>query len=190
MTTAITIPDKIEELPAMIALSNDRQRAFVYLLVVEGLSQAAAYVQAGYTAANKQTADSGGSRLAHSPAVQDAILQLGRAFARVAGTKALRALVKIVDDPQAKNRDIIAASAQLLDRSGFSSSTTHELLVEHRHTVPELRARIIALAEKHGFDGAALVGEDDPNIIDTTAEEVPTEPKASSDIPPEIADLF
>lgn len=190
VTTQITIPERFEELPTMEALANDCQRAFVYLLVVEGMDQPAAYRAAGYKVSNDNVAHAGASRLAHSPGVQAAILELGRAFARVAGTKALRALVKIIDAPGAKDRDKIAAAAQLLDRSGFSSSTTHELLIEHKHTVPELKAQILALAAKHGFDGAALVGDNpsnDPNILEgqytvVTDQEPP--------IPDQLKDLF
>lgn len=179
--------------PAMQAL-NERQREFVIGFTLYGLNQAQAYKAAGYSTSSKDVIDTGASRLMHTESVQAAILEVGQSLMRSKGPKAIMVLDRIMDDPEAGDKDKIKAATELLSRSGFVATTRQDVNVRHTHrTREELESYIASMASKYGHDVSQLLGRDDPNIIDVEAEsvtEAPTSNEIPDDLPDEIKDLF
>ena len=136
--------------PAMLKL-NPRQREFVRG-VVSGLSQTQAVRRAGYEGSNRKIQGITGVRLGHHPGVQAAILEEGLKLVRSDGPKAIAVLSSIASNPEARDRDRIAAAVALLDRGGFGATTSHRVDVHHHEpSREEVRARLAAACDELGF---------------------------------------
>lgn len=172
--------------PAMLALSP-QQRLFVHGKVFGGMSNKDAAVAAGYSDVG-DSAKATGSRLVHTPAVQEALTECSKQLLRAEGGECIRKLVHLrdyADDEKVQLR----ATTELMDRmGGLSSSSQHTLDVVHHHmTDAQKDQRILALAAELGLDPETqrklLI--DPSKVIDAEFEEV-REPL--SDDPSNIAE--
>jgi phage terminase small subunit len=160
--------------PAMAALSNNRQRAFVSHFIITGVAAQAAR-KAGYGVAGSSNMTLGqvGYRLLQDDRIQAAIAEESRKYLRAAAPAAVRLLHRVIDDPQAKDQDRLRAADAVLTRSDpVTSSQIIAVQHEHRHrhelTADQVTARILELA---GRVGVKLPPP--PMIIDATATEIP-----------------
>jgi hypothetical protein len=157
--------------PAMLAL-NPQQRLWVHGRVFGGLSQKDAADFAGYSNSSDDVLKNAGSRLAHIPAVQDAIVECSRLLLRAEGPQSIRELIRIRDNGE-DDKVRLRASTELLDRmGGLSSMTQHTLdVVHHNMSNAEKDARILQLAAELGLDETSaqklLI---DPNAPKTKAK--------------------
>lgn len=149
----------IEDGPAMRALANDKQRAFVRALFdapsKDGRIIWAARV-AGYgteTSTNKVLSTIG-ARLHTSEPIQAAIAEHSQRVLRGLSPSAIKALEDLIADP--KHRDHARGIAMILDRSD-PLQTTHNVIVDHRSerqlvaATKEVIARIHELAQRAGL---------------------------------------
>lgn len=177
MTTDIE-REGIEYGPAMRALANDKQRAFVCALFDAPRKEGRilfAVRAAGYgteTSTNK-TLSVIGSRLNTSDRIQAAIAEESQRRGRALAPAAVQALEKLIYSPE--HRDHARGIAMVLDRSD-PLQTTHTVKVEHK-TPRELEAatnKVLARIEQLARDAGlpAL-----PPPIDAEFEEVGTAPK-------------
>lgn len=132
---------------AMQALSNDRMREFVSILVATGCSLTEAAIAAGYHKAY-------GYRLASDPKIQAALHEesVRRISAHV--PMAIEVLVSVAKDKSAKGSDRIKAATEILSRGGLHPITESHVTITHR-TEQEKDAEILSLARELGLDSAA-----------------------------------
>lgn len=144
-----------ESLGPAMRLLNPRQRLFVVGKVAYGLTDTEAAKFAGYQLPRlypngfKQA-----YRVAHHPAVQEAILEEGRKLMRAEGAKSIRTLVEIRDDEQVDAKDRMKAAIELLNRSGFHAVSEHHMSVEHHLSEGEMDRRMLSLAAELGLPEA------------------------------------
>jgi len=137
--------------PAMLALSPT-MRAFVVAKIQSGCSNADAARLAGYSAVSPHALEVTGSRLAHDERIQAALLEEGQKLMRTQGPKSILTLVEIRDNKSLDAKDRAKAAVELLNRSGFQATTTHQINVEHTHlTDGQKDARIIELCRELGL---------------------------------------
>lgn len=151
--------EAIEDGPAMRALANDRQRAFVRALYdaprKEGRVIWAARV-AGYGTENSTNKSLSviGSRLNVSAGIQAAIAEELQRRLRSLSPTALQALENLLSNPD--HRDHARGIAMILDRAD-PVSTTHTVKVEHSTpdeivaATEKVMARIRELAQRAGL---------------------------------------
>ncbi|HUI12559.1 MAG TPA: hypothetical protein VL048_03705 [Xanthobacteraceae bacterium] len=153
MTTNTDIErEGVEYGPAMRALANDRQRAFVCALFdaprKEGRVIFAARA-AGYGSADSTNKSLSviGSRLHVSDKIQAAIAEESQRRMRGLSPRAIKALEDLIDDPT--HRDHARGIAMVLDRSD-PVATTHNVVVEHRepHELVKATEKVLARIEE------------------------------------------
>jgi hypothetical protein len=163
--------------PAMAALPNDRQRAFVVALYDEeaprkgdGLLIYAARA-AGYGTATSSTKSLGviANRIVHDGRVQAAIVEHSRSVLRAVPPEAIRALKDLIRDP--KHRDHARAIAMVVDRTD-PLQTMHTVKVEdHRPASPEITEKVLQrideLARRAGLLPAPQTIEGDFEIVES-----------------------
>jgi phage terminase small subunit len=144
MTMAVTRggpPDEPEWGPAMMALPNDQQRAFVYHYVRSNPRRGAlvaAARRAGYVANSTPTQQAKFAwKLSRDPRVLQAITEESRKILFCAFPEAGNALVNLIRDPD--HRDHGRAIAMLLDRT-FPAETKHNVEVVHKIVNPDEEA--------------------------------------------------
>lgn len=166
--------------PAMRAL-NERQRRFVCALGVTGGEQREAYVWAGYTAKNDNTASACASRLAASEDVKEAIREEALRRLDSSALLAVSTLVGIAGPRStSKDRDKISAANSLLDRvGGFAGKTEHKIIIKDERTNAELIEFIKEKAALAGLDARKLLGMP---VIDATYEEVTPSSEGLEDV--------
>lgn len=151
MTTApdIAEQDRTEWGPAMAALPNDRQRAFVVALYDEeaprkgdGLLIYAARA-AGYGTATSSTKSLGviANRIVHDGRVQAAIVEHSRSVLRAVPPEAIRALKELIRDPKA--RDHARAIAMVIDRTDPVATLTTLRIEDTRPPAPEITQKVL-----------------------------------------------
>jgi hypothetical protein len=162
--------------PAMAALPNDRQRAFVVALYDEeaprkgdGLMIYAARA-AGYGTATSSTKSLGviANRIVHDGRVQAAIVEHSRSVLRAVPPEAIRALKDLIRDP--KHRDHARAIAMVVDRTD-PLATVHTVKVEnHQIASPEITEKVLQrineLARRAGLLPAPVI-EGDFEIVES-----------------------
>ena len=168
--------------PAMSALSQP-QRNFVMALLDNGGNQSQAYADAGYKVTNANCSKSGGWRLAHMPAVQDALLEVSKARIRSSGIKAVSFLIETLDTDSVSVRDRMKAAQMLMDRQGLHASSESVSTVVHKLDSAEMTAKIKLLAEGLGIDPSQLLGNKAPKALPILEAEV-------TEIDPELADFL
>jgi len=161
----------------MEVLPSDAWRQFVREIVQNGSNAHQAAQAVGFVSTSQ------GSRLAHDPRVQAAILEEGLKLVRTDGVKALHVLRKIAFDDQADNRDRLKACEMILSRGGFAAVTQHQIDVVHR-TDDQLKRELLAMAEELGMDRAAKAQLVGGSVTDAEFEEVPAHVDPLSDIAP------
>jgi hypothetical protein len=165
--------------PAMLAL-NPAQRIFTHAKVFGGMSNKDAAAAAGYSTSSDDVLKATGSRLAHDPHVQEAIVECSKQLMRAEGAASVRVLVRLRDHG-ADDKIKLRAATELLDRcGGLSAATQHNIDVTHTHQLSEaaLDQKILALAKEAGLtDGEARKLLISPDTIDAEFTEVPPEPE-------------
>jgi hypothetical protein len=163
--------------PAMRALANDRQRAFVCALfdapTKDGRVIYAARA-AGYgteTSSNKSLSVIG-SRLNVSDKIQAAIAEESQRRMRGLAPSAVKALERLIDDPT--HRDHARGLAMILDRS-YPLQTTHTVRVEDtRPPSPEATQKVLdrieELMKRAGLIKPAPVLDGDFKVIGDEAQ--------------------
>jgi hypothetical protein len=156
--------------PAMAALPNDRQRAFVVALYGEeaprkgdGLLIYAARA-AGYGTPTSSTKSLGviANRIVHDGRVQAAIVEHSRSVLRAVPPEAIRALKDLIRDPKA--RDHARAIAMVIDRTD-PLQTLHTVRVEDtRPPSPEVTQKVLDRIEEL-MQRAGMIPLP-PNVID------------------------
>jgi hypothetical protein len=135
--------------PAMAALPNDRQRAFVVALYDEeaprkgdGLLIYAARA-AGYGTATSSTKSLGviANRIVHDGRVQAAIVEHSRSVLRAVPPEAIRALKDLIRDPKA--RDHARAIAMVIDRTDPVATMTTLRIEDARPPSPEITQKVL-----------------------------------------------
>lgn len=152
-TALVRTDDHAQFGPAMLALPNDRWRGFVRA-VVNGANPSNAGRALGFTS------NGTGSRLAHDPRIQAALLEEALKLIRVDGVKALHALREIAFDKRAAHRDRLKAIEMILSRGGFAAVTHHQIDVVHK-TDAQLKQELLAMADELGMGAdakAKLIG--------------------------------
>lgn len=157
--------------PAMLAL-NPGMRAFVYAKVFRGLNNTQAAAAAGY-AHGRDSLKVRGYQLAHDDRVQAAILEEGQKLMRAEGPRSILTLVQIRDDKNADKKDRLKAAVELLNRSGFSAVTQHNIEVTHHLTDEQKDRRILELCRELGIEQSEarkmLIA---PDVVDAEFSEV------------------
>jgi phage terminase small subunit len=172
VTTQALIPiddDAASHGPAMLALPNDMQRAFVRVLVTTGCEASDAAAAAGYSTLNANTLSSRASQLTHRPQIQAAIHEEALKIIRADGPMCLMVIRLIAKDPTVAPRDRLRAAQMLLDRGGFQAVTEHNVTVTHKSDTEKDR-EIIQLATELGLDDAAKAKLLGKPIVDATFE--------------------
>ena len=134
--------------PAMRALPNDRMRGFVSALV-QGVPSGSAAKLAGY---RKRHTNPG--RLTQDPRVQAALLEESMKVLRTDGVLCIRYLREIAGDQTQKAADRLKAIEMTLSRSGFASTTQHNVTVTQKSD-GQLKQELLAMADELGLDAAA-----------------------------------
>jgi hypothetical protein len=160
--------------PKMLALRDDRQRRFVWIMSCGETSAAQAAREAGYS----DIADGAKVRahgLMHNATVLDAIEECSRKVLRGLAPLAIKAAKDILDDPKhfshAKMIEIV------LDRTGHFAKVEHEHKHDLKITVDtsELEALARRLAQESGIPVQRLLGgyaAGTDKVIEGTATEV------------------
>jgi hypothetical protein len=160
------------------------QRCFVHFKVFFGRNNTDAARMAGYS---ENGVDVAAHRLAHHPGIQAAILEEGQKLLRSQGPKSILTLVEIRDNLQNEAKDRMKAAVELLNRSGFTAVTQHNISVEHSLSEGEKDRRILALAAELGLSPAEaqkmLVSPQDMQRNAQGVYDLPTEP--SPELPAE-----
>lgn len=163
MGTEVTLPDEGEWGPAFAALPSDRQRLFVIALVNQGGKNASrAYLEAGYTVANRNVADVGAHRLSHDAAVQAAIREQSFKRMGAAGLAATSLLVDIITADEQSGVKIshkLKAASMIMNRTGLHETTEHVVTTERKLNDHEKVEKIIATAKALGLDPKTLLGQ-------------------------------
>jgi phage terminase small subunit len=133
--------------PAMRALPNNRWRAFVQFLLLEPPTHGAqtrAARRAGYGAKSRplQLAQIA-TKLMHDPRMQAAIAEESRKLLRAGAPDAVKALLNLVRDPEAK--DHVRGIAMVLSRTDpevqrIDTHVTHRVVSADEEALEELRA--------------------------------------------------
>jgi phage terminase small subunit len=109
---------------------TDMQRAFVVSYVRNGGKGKAAAIEAGYS---ENSADVQACQMLKQRPIRDALRNELFDYAERAAPVAIRALTRIVTDPDATNNEVIKASVALLDRGGVPKATRQDLNVTTQH---------------------------------------------------------
>jgi hypothetical protein len=169
MTDATVLPD-LPEAPElgqkMLALRDDRQRRFAWLVAC-GIMPTEAARAAGYS----DVADGAKVRAhdqMHNERVLEAIEECCRLVLRGLGPVAVRAARAILENPKHGFHGRMIET--VLDRTGFVARTEHKVTVEHTVDTRELEALARRLAQESGIPVRRLLGTD--KVIDGMAQEV------------------
>lgn len=145
--------------PAMSKL-NDRQRRFVFAMILPGpggdLNHTQAAEVAGYSG-NRDTLQVTGSRLYHDPRIKAAMLEEGLSRVGAAVPVAVAQLVQIAQTSP-KETTKLKAIAMILNRAGMPEITQHNVNVERTESEGEKVERAIRMAKELGLDPKALLG--------------------------------
>lgn len=149
--------------PAMAALPNDRQRAFVLACNqpttdTGQVNYADAARRAGYGGKSPQAVYTASARLAHDPRIQAAMLELAQAQMGAAVPMATAALIQIMSGGL-KATDRMKAAGMILNRGGLPEQSEHHVVVTKTETQQDRLERAIRLAKELGLDPAAMLGK-------------------------------
>jgi len=153
-TPDIAEPERPEWGPAMAALPNERQRAFVCALYDEdaprkgeGLLLYAAR-KAGYGTAMSSTKSLSviANRIVHDDRVQAAVVEHSRSVLRAVPPEAIRALKDLLRNPKA--RDHARAIAMVIDRTDPLHTTTTLRIEDARPPSLELTQKVLDRIEE------------------------------------------
>lgn len=152
LPAAIDNEDATEFGPAMLALRNDRLRAFVLTVMKQGTTNyGRAALAAGYP-------EEYGSRLAHQQPIQEALREESHRRLGASLPMAASVLVALCEDPTVAARDRAKIAANLLDRGGLGVKTEHTVKVEHKLDEAGLKEQIENMAKELGMDPAVFLG--------------------------------
>lgn len=169
----VRVEDEAQLGPAMHALANDMQRAFVSALVTLGCTVTRAAELAGYAVAK---GNGHARRLAHDPRIQAAIHEEALKLIRTDGPAALHALREIAFDKTAAHRDRLKAIDMILSRGGFHEVSEHRIEVNHKSD-DQLRTELLAMAEELGMDPTAKAKLIGGPVTDAEFSEISEPPK-------------
>ena len=158
--------------PAMRAL-NQRQRVFVLALVTCASNPTEAARLAGYSG-NEGSLCNTATRLAHTPAVQDAIDEEARKSLYGAKLVAVRVLLDVMNNPAGKISDRLKAASMTLNRVGMPEVFNQNIVVEHVLSDKDKIREIAEMAKKLGLDPKQVLGS--VGVVDAEFTEVPALP--------------
>lgn len=161
----LKIPGPAELGPKMAALSDDRQRRFVWAMLHAATPSEAARI-AGY-AANKGSERVRGCLLMQRADVLEALHEVGWKKLYGAAIKSIASLERVVDDPDHPKH--LVAVAMVLDRTGYAAQTEHKVTVEHRVTDLQVKALAARFADEFGVPREKLLGT---NVVEGDFTEV------------------
>jgi phage terminase small subunit len=145
----------IEDLgPAMAALTP-KQRAYTTALLDNGGNQTAAALTMNpeMTVTSARTT---GSQLARHPKIIAALKEEADKRVRVGAPLAIDVMLEIMQTPGHKDR--FRAAVEVANRSGLLVIQQVEHIHDHRHTAPEMIAKIEAMARQLKLDPVQLLG--------------------------------
>jgi phage terminase small subunit len=131
--------------------------AFVVAKVQTGQHNARCAALAGYRG-SAATLKATGYRLAHDPRVQAALHEQCALAIKSSAATAVRVIEDVASDPRAEPKDRLRAAAMILDRSGLSAVTQHQITVDHRSEQDKVDL-IVELAARLGIDPRQLLGQ-------------------------------
>lgn len=141
--------------PKMLALRDDRQRRFAWLMACGEPYAARAARKAGYSDV-KEGAKVRAHGLMHTAAILDAIEEASRKVLRGLAPLAIRQAKAVLDDPDHPSHARMIET--VLDRTGFFAKTEHKVTVEHTVDVKELEDLARRLALENGIDPKRFIG--------------------------------
>jgi hypothetical protein len=150
--TALELP---EHGPAMLALPNDKQRAFVAALFSEEaprkgdglLIYAAREAQYGTATSSTKSLSVIANRIVHDDRVQAAIAEHSRLVLRTIPPEAILALKDLIRDP--KHRDHARAIAMVLDRTDpLQTIATVKIQDERPEAIAQVTEKVLARIEE------------------------------------------
>jgi phage terminase small subunit len=130
--------------PAMMALSNDRQRNFVIALVTGEPAHGCltrAYLAAGYEPSNRKNAGKAAHELSRDERVIAAIAEEARKTVRVHHPEAALALLNLIRNPE--HKDHARAVAMVLDR--VDPVNSHQSVTVSLRAVAEMLQQALRL---------------------------------------------
>jgi len=131
-----------------------------------------AALRAGYETKTSNALINLASRLAHTPKVQDAILEESRKRAGATTLLATSRLVEMIEGEMLSPRDQLKAIGMLLDRVGMPAATEHKVSVEHSVNEADLKAKAERLMEKYNLDPSRLLAPATPlEVVEVKAIE-------------------
>jgi hypothetical protein len=164
------LPEAPEQGPKMLALRDDRQRRFAWLVACGDVPTHAA-IGAGYPnlseACKVRAYD-----LMRNEKVLDAIEECSRLVLRGLGPVAVRAARAILENPKHNFHGRMIET--VLDRTGFVARTEHKVTVEHTVDTSELEALARRLAQESGIPVQRLLGTDkviEGTVVDAKDQE-------------------
>lgn len=149
--------------PKMQALKTDRQRQFVWSML-QAPTPTAASKMAGYSRGAVTACE-----LMQNEAVLEAIHEVAWKHLNGFGLKSIRALERIIDDPDHPKH--LVAIGMALDRTGFAAQTEHKVTVEHRVDELQMKALAARFSDQYGVPAAKLLGHDGETIEGEVARE-------------------
>lgn len=152
----------------MMALRDDRQRHFAWLMACGEMSAAQAAREAGYSDV-AEGAKVRAHGLMHNQTVLDAIEEASRKVLRGLAPLAIRRAREVLDDPEHPQHARMIET--VLDRTGFFSKSEHTVKVEHSLDTKELEDLARRLALENGIDPRKFLGANTP-VIEGQAVEV------------------
>jgi hypothetical protein len=147
--TALQVREPDSYGPAMMALPNDRQRAFVIALVTGQPGHgclARAYLAAGYEPANRDNAGKAAHKLSRDERVLAAIAEESKKIFRAHHPEVALALLNLIRNPD--HKDHARAIGMVLDRVD-PATTTHAMTVTHKVVDPDQEALQELRAARH-----------------------------------------
>jgi hypothetical protein len=147
--------DAVDNCPALKALSSDRRRLFVlnHVFGADEDNHAEAARKAGYGKPDSSplTMTKMARNLLVDPAIQAAVLEVGRRYLTSLVGKALRTCDEIMSDKTARNADRLRAAGAILDRT-FGTTSTVQMQVDHfHHDIDHTKAAVDALRYLKGL---------------------------------------
>lgn len=152
--------EKYEFGPAMLALTERRQKFVISMIESGGLSHTASAIAAGLAKIeDRDYAKVVGYKVAYDPKVQDAIREMGLKMLSAGSIMAVKNLLTIADDSATEKKDRLKAIEMILNRTGMHATTEHKVAVTHRNeTNEEMIKKIELLAGRLGVDAQKLLG--------------------------------
>lgn len=192
---SVPIPEEGSLGPKMRKLT-ERERKFVYAMVVCGGDGIDAALAAGYGEKSDteeqqvNAARQASFALARRERVQDAIVEEAKKRLTAGAMLAADRLITLLESGGLSARDEARVAVELLDRAGLVVQQKVEV-VHKDEKQKEVVAEIMELAKHLGLDPTRLLGHNGPSrTIDAVFEVVDPEPAFKPTIPSELEDIL